>query len=76
MRADSRTSDGRRGKDQAYLYRNVQWFRSGLVFKAHQLVYHSTLGLRVIKLKRRGLATVEQERCPPRQTSNVENASK
>jgi len=26
-------------------YRNVQWFRGGLVFKAHRLVYHSTLGL-------------------------------
>ena len=28
-------------------------FRGGLVFKAHILVYHSTLGLRVIKKKRR-----------------------
>ena len=28
-------------------------FRGGLVFKAHGLVYHSTLGWRVIK-KRRG----------------------
>ena len=26
-------------------------FRGGLVFKAHRLVYHSTLGLRVIKKK-------------------------
>ena len=25
----------------------------GLVFKAHRLLYHSTLGLRVIKKKRR-----------------------
>ena len=23
------------------LYRNVQWFRGGLVFEAHRLVYHS-----------------------------------
>ena len=30
-----------------------QRFRSGLVFKAHRIVYHSTLGLRVIKNKRR-----------------------
>ena len=30
---------------------NVQWFRGGLVFKAHRLVYHSTLGSRVIKKK-------------------------
>jgi hypothetical protein len=28
---------------------NVQRFRGGLVFKAHRLLYHSTLGLRVIK---------------------------
>ena len=28
-------------------------FRSGLVFKAHRLLYHSTLGLRVIKKRRR-----------------------
>jgi len=32
-------------------YRNVQRFRGGLAFKAHRLVYHSTLGLRVIKKK-------------------------
>ena len=34
------------------LHRNVQQFRGGLVFKAHRLVYHSTLGLRVIKKKK------------------------
>jgi len=33
------------------LYRNVQRFRGGLVFKAHRLLYHLTLGLRVIKKK-------------------------
>ena len=32
--------------------RNVQRFRGGLVFKAHRLLYHSTLDLRVIKRKR------------------------
>ena len=32
----------------------MQWFRGGLVFKAHRLVYHSTLGLRVIKKKKVG----------------------
>jgi len=32
--------------------RNVKRFRGGLVFKAHRLLYHSTLGLRVIKKKR------------------------
>jgi len=30
----------------------MQRFRGGLVFKAHRLVYHSTLGLRVIKKKK------------------------
>ena len=35
------------------LCRYVQRFRGGLVFKAHVLLYHSTLGLRVIKKKRR-----------------------
>ena len=29
--------------------RNVKRFRDGLVFKAHLLVYHSTLGSRVIQ---------------------------
>ena len=28
------------------------WFRGGLVFKTHRLLYHSTLGLRVIKKKK------------------------
>ena len=35
------------------LRRNVQQFRGGLVFKADRLVYHSTLGSRVIKKKKR-----------------------
>jgi len=34
------------------LIRNVKRFRGGLVFKAHRLLYHSTLGLRVIKKKK------------------------
>ena len=33
------------------LLRNVKRFRGGLVFKAHRLVYPSTLGLRVRKKK-------------------------
>jgi len=33
--------------------RNVKRFRGGLVFNAYRLLYHSTLGLRVIKKKRR-----------------------
>ena len=28
------------------LYRNVQWFRGGLVFEAHRLLYHSASGSR------------------------------
>ena len=34
------------------LSRNVKRFRGGLVFKAHRLLYHSSLGLRVIKKKK------------------------
>ena len=30
----------------------MQRFRGGLVLKAHRLLYHSTLGLRVIKKKK------------------------
>ena len=37
---------------QQLLRRNVKWFRGGLVFKAHRLLYLSTLGLRVIKKRR------------------------
>ena len=32
----------------------MQRFRGGLVFKAHRLLYHSTLGLRVKKKKKDG----------------------
>jgi len=35
--------------DTALFYRNVQRFRGGLVSKAHRLLCHSTLSLRVIK---------------------------
>jgi len=41
------------------LHINVQRFRGGLVCKAHRLLYHSTLGLRVIKKKKK---KVERER--------------
>ena len=34
------------------LRRNVERFRGGLVLKAHRLVFHSTLGLGVIKKKK------------------------
>jgi len=36
------------------LHRNVKRFRGGLEFKAHRPVYHSTLGSRVIKKKKKG----------------------
>ena len=42
------------------LYRNVQRFRSGLVFKARRLLYLSTLGSRVIKQRRRGSDRMHQ----------------
>ena len=35
--------------------RNSGRFRGGLVFKAHILLYHSTLGSRVMKEKKKGL---------------------
>ena len=35
------------------LHRNVQRFRGGLVFKAHRLLHHSALGLRVIKKEKK-----------------------
>ena len=38
---------------------NVQRFRGGLVVKAHRLVYHSTLGLRVIKKKKRRIGSMK-----------------
>ena len=31
----------------------MQWFRSGLVFKAHIFLYHSTVDLRVKKKKKK-----------------------
>jgi len=31
----------------------MQRFRGGLVFKAHRLVYHSTLGWKVMKKKKK-----------------------
>ena len=36
--------------------RNVQRFRGGLVFKAHILLYHSTLGLRAMKKQKNQFA--------------------
>ena len=50
------------------LYKNMQRFRGGLVFKAHRRLYHSTLGLRVIKKKKHGrqLEFQRSDKCPMR----------
>jgi len=42
------------------LYRNAQRLRGGLVFKDHRLLYHSTLGLRVIKKIKKNDISVPQ----------------
>ena len=42
----------------------MQWFRGGLVCKDHRLLYHSTLGLRVIK-KRGRYVLAGAELCVP-----------
>jgi len=43
----------RQRKQEQPLRRNVKRFRGGLVFKAHRRLYHSTLGLSVIKKEKR-----------------------
>ena len=59
-------SSGRRAGPIAWLvqllYRNMQRFRGGLVFKTHRLVYYSTLGRRVIKKKREAEWRVQTRR--------------
>ena len=45
-----------------WYFRNVKRFRGGLVFKAHRLVYHSTLGWRVIKKKKIGILLPNNQR--------------
>jgi len=52
-------SSGHRQQHQALLHRNVQRFRGGLVFKAHRFLYHSTLGLRVMKKKIKRVAPAD-----------------
>jgi len=50
----SRRLEGRRQPEgAAQRVAPVKRFRGGLVFKAHRLLYHSTLGLRVIKKKKK-----------------------
>ena len=47
------SSTASRAPLKLFTYRNVQWIRGGLVFKAHRLLCHSSLGLRVIKKKKK-----------------------
>ena len=44
-------------------------FRSGLVFKAHRPVYHSTLGWRVIKKKKKTCGSGHASPGPPGEPS-------
>jgi len=56
--------------------RNVKRFRGGLVFKAHRWLYHSTLGSRVIKKKRRcGVPTALASACDARLPTLPEEGS-
>jgi len=50
------------------LSRNVKRFRGGLVFKAHRLLYHSTLGWRVIERKKKSWCQVRLRSIPTFQT--------
>ena len=46
-----------------FLTTHVKRVRGGLVFKAHSLLYHLTLGVRVIKTKRRLSRTIPAAVC-------------
>jgi len=61
---DCRHGQGRGHGHDRPVTRNVKRFRGGLVFKALRLLYHSTLGLRAIKKKKkqRVLGMVKIER--------------
>ena len=49
--------------DKVLALENSKRFRGGLVFKAHSLVYHSTLGSRVIKKEERRHGNANQDWC-------------
>jgi len=51
-----------KGRDAHVICQIQTLLRGGLVVKAHRLVYHSTLGLRVIKKEKKTLLHVEQHR--------------
>ena len=46
-------TEGLRVEGKGLLRRIVRRFRGGLVFKTHRLLYHSTLGSRAIKKKKK-----------------------
>ena len=48
------------GADRELLYRNVERFRGGLVFNAHRRLYHSNLGLRVMRKRKNLLSNSEK----------------
>ena len=48
---------------QTPLRRNVKRFRSGLVLKAHRFVYHSPIGSRAIKKKKKQAPGRERRSC-------------
>ena len=47
--------------EEQLLGRNVKRFRGGLVFKAHRILYHSTLGSTVIKKKKKSHTCAQRE---------------
>ena len=51
-------------RKEELIRRNVERFREVLVFKAHRLLYHSTLGLRVIKKKKNEILSTNLEKVP------------
>ena len=51
----------------------VKRFRAGLVFKAHGLVYHLTLGLRVMKKKKQGACSDTSSSAGVRTTPTDDN---
>jgi len=62
------------------MHRNVQRFRGGLVFKAHRLWYHSTLGVRVTKKKQEVCGTSssalkKKDPVSPNLSANICNSS-
>ena len=52
------------------LRRNVKRFQAGLVSKAHSLLYHSTLGSRVIKKKKKIRVGENQSRAVEKRVVN------